>query len=353
MCALRYIEVRKSHAQKAKAFLTNNGMLAKGLEVLHSARYVYFPVIISPETNKNLAHFSESIGARLVERGSARRTPGGRTDFNEAIARILDPKERKELARGYDPFGNIAMIEISDALKSKERDIGNAIIGNSSTITTVLAKSGPVKGVYRTRSVRYVAGKRTYIADYKENGCEFRFDVRRVFFSPRLSYERSRISKLVVDGEKVAVPFAGVGPFAIEIAKSHPKSDVVAIELNSHAYRYMLANARLNRVENLKAVNGDFMDVAGKFRGFADRVVMPMPKTSLDFIPAACTIAKKKAMFHIYTFCAAGHEAETVKRIRKKFSAEGRSSRLVASRTVRPYSKSEIEIVLDMEAGTS
>ena len=43
------------------------------------------------------------------------------------------------------------------------------------------------------------------------------------------------------------MPFAGVGPFAIEIAKSHPRASVLAIELNPSAYGYMLKNIRLNK----------------------------------------------------------------------------------------------------------
>ncbi len=349
---MHYLKVKKTYAERAKAFLSKNDMLTKGLKVLHGARYIYFPLTISSETNKNLPDFCEATGAVVVARaaGEDNTRSTGIRNYNEAIDMILPKNKRDGLARGYDPFGNIAVIEISDSLRSKERLIGEAIIANSSTITTVLAKSGPVKGIYRTRSVRYVAGKKTYIANYRENGCSFSFDVRRVFFSPKLSYERSRISSLVGDKENVAIPFAGVGPFAIEIAKSHKSCNVVAIELNAHAYRYMIKNIGINKVGNVVAAQGDFMDVAERFAGFADRVVMPMPKTSLDFIGAACTIAKDKAIFHIYTFCEAGKEESVISEMRKRFKGHGRDFRLVNMRVVRPYSKSDIEIVLDISA---
>ena len=347
---MQYLEVKKQYAQNAKAFLSKNNLLANGFKVLHSARYVYFPLTIYPASNKNLAHYADSIGARVKEREALQEKAGRKPDYEEALEKILNPEERKELARGYDPFGSIAIIELSERLKPKESAIGRALIEGSSTITTVLAKSGPVKGVYRTRSVRYVAGRHTYMANYRENGCSFVFDVRRVFFSPRLSYERSRISNLVKDGENVAVPFAGVGPFAIEIAKSHSRSSVLAIELNPSAYRYMLKNIELNRVANVRAYNGDFGELAAMHRGFADRVVMPMPKTSLDFIKAACTIAKGSATFHIYSFCNANGVDEAVEGMAKRFREEKRDFTLVGVRTVRPYSKDEIEIVVDAKA---
>ncbi len=347
---MQYLEVRKQYAQNAKSFLSKNNMLANGFKVLHSARYVYFPLTIYPASNKNLAHFADSVGAKIKEREASHEKSRGKPDYEEELKKMLKPEERKELARGYDPFGSIAIIELSDKLKPKEAEIGKALIKGSSTVTTVLAKSGPVKGIYRTRSVRYVAGKHTYMASYRENGCSFVFDVRKVFFSPRLSYERSRISKLVKDGEKVAVPFAGVGPFAIEIARSHPKASVLAIELNPSAYGYMLKNIELNRVANIRAYNGDFGKLAAMHKGFADRVVMPMPKTSLDFIKAACIIAKDSAIFHIYSFCDADGVDEAVEDMAKRFREENRDFTLIGVRTVRPYSKDEIEIVVDAKA---
>jgi len=347
---MQYLEVKRKDAEKAKAFLGKHEMLAKGFKVLHSARYVYFPLTISSATNKNLAHFPKSIWMKRIELETEKSTSTRRNDYRKAIGDILSSEEQKELAKGYDPFGNIALIEISDSLKGKEKEIGNAIIEGSSTIRTVLAKSGPVKGIYRTRSVRYVAGERTYIARYKENGCLFEFDIRKVFFSPRLSYERARISKLVKDGEAVAVPFAGVGPFAIEIAKAHPNSEVTAIELNPKAFTYMLKNVVLNKVKNVKAFKGDFLSLAGAHKGFADRVVMPMPKTSLDFIGAACMIAKNSAFFHIYTFCDSEQVKNKIDDIKSKFEQYGRSFTLISVRTVRPYSKNEIEIVVDVKA---
>ncbi|OJI08223.1 MAG: hypothetical protein BK997_00750 [Candidatus Micrarchaeum sp. ARMAN-1] len=350
---MQYLEVRRKYAQAAKSFLSKNNMLASGFKVLHSARYVYFPLTIYPASNKNLAHFADSIDASIKGRDAAREKSGRKPNYEETLGKILSQEERGELARGYDPFGSIAIIELSDRLKPKEAEIGRALIEGSSTITTVLAKSGPVKGVYRTRSVRYVAGRRTYMANYRENGCSFIFDVRRVFFSPRLSYERSRISKLVKDGENVAVPFAGVGPFAIEIAKSHPRASVLAIELNPSAYGYMLKNIGLNKAANVRAYNGDFGKLAAMHRGFADRVVMPMPKTSLDFIKAACTIAKDSATFHIYSFCGAGKVDEEVAKMAGRFREEKRDFALIGVRTVRPYSKDEIEIVVDAKADSA
>ena len=132
---------------------------------------------------------------------------------------MLTKKELSKLARGYDQLGDIVIIEF-DGSKGKEKEIAQILMDSNRSIKTVLAKAGAISGKYRVRKLRYVAGKKNFIATYVENGCRFRFDTRKVFFSNRLSYERSRIIKLVKDRERIMVMFAGIGPFAIEIAKA-------------------------------------------------------------------------------------------------------------------------------------
>ena len=56
-------------------------------------------------------------------------------------------------------------------------------------IETVLLKAGPVEGRYRTRKLSYLTGAKKYMVEYRENGCLFRFDPRKTFFSSRLSFE--------------------------------------------------------------------------------------------------------------------------------------------------------------------
>lgn len=346
---VQYIKVNEADAEKTKNFLLNKSLLAKGFRVLHSARYVYFPVDIASAKNKNLIGKAGLKAVRFIGKDSAAETRGRQTSYMDILSAFLSASELKELAKGYDPLGNIAVIELSDSLRGKEKRIGEAIIEGNKRIKTVLAKAGPVSGVYRLRKLRYVAGVKSYTADYRENGCRFVFDARRVFFSPRLSFERGRIAKLVRKGEHVAVPFAGVGPFAIEIAKAQKSSEVLAIELNGYAYRYMLKNIAINKTPNVKAVLGDFMEEAKKYKGFADRVVMPMPKTSTDFIDAALLVCRSEAHIHMYAFCEEAGIDGLVLKVRRRIEGRGYRFRLMGKREVRPYSKSDIEVVLDIK----
>ena len=230
-------------------------------------------------------------------------------------------------------------------------EVGRAIIETNKGISTVLAKSGPVSGVYRKRKLRHIYGAETYTATYRENGCTFVFDARKAFFSGRLSFERGRVDRLAGNGERVAVAGAGVGPFAIEIAKHHPMSSVLAIELNRSAYVYMKRNIKLNKTGNVEPVQGDFRSVANARKGYADRVIVPMPTVSIDMLPSVFMIAKPAATVHLYAFCRSDGVDALKERIKLTAHEHGRSARFIGRREVRPYSRDEIEVVLDIRLG--
>jgi len=247
-------------------------------------------------------------------------------------------------ARGYDLYGNIAVI---DAMPSVAKALGRKIMLQNKNVETVLRKGGAVKGRYRTRKFIYVTGKRNYIATYRENGCVFRFDVRKTFFSTRLAYERKRVSSLVRDGERVVVMFAGVGPFSIEIAKSHRRCSVVSIELNKAASRYAAENAKLNKTPNVVVEQGSVDMFADKYAGFADRIIMPLPKGAASFLPTALEMCASRCTIHYYAFCRAKETKLVIAKLRDFFTSRGRKFSLIGHRVVRPYSAREVEIVVD------
>ena len=331
---LKCLIVEKRNAEKAKKYLLKHNMLNKGYKVFGKESFIYFP-ILSQKNEKELKRFG-TLGYASFEESKAR------IDYKKELEKILN-KANGEVARGYDLLGNIAIIYAQPRIA---RRIGKLILSLNKNAETVLRKTSAVKGKYRTRSYAHVVGKRNYIAYYKENGCIFEFDVRKVFFSPRLAYERQRIAAQVKDGEHVVVMFAGVGPFAIEIAKKVPSAKVIAIELNKYAYKYMLRNIQLNKVENVKPVLGDVKRVSIKYRNFADRIVMPLPKESHSFLDAAYEVAKQKAIVHYYTFVP--RDNNNVRSLLLSFFKKMNANiKVLNERTVRPYSAKEVEIVID------
>ena len=82
--------------------------------------------------------------------------------------------------------------------------------------------------------------------------------------------------------------FAGAGPFALSIAKSKDVNEIVAIELNDIAVKYLEENIKLNHVEEIiKPILGDVKTEAQKYPNYFDRVVMPLPKSSELFLDSA------------------------------------------------------------------
>ena len=151
---------------------------------------------------------------------------------------------------------------------------------------------------------------------------------------------------MVNDKENVLVMFAGVGPFAIEIAK-HKKAKVAAIELNKDAYRYMIKNIEINKV-NVEAVLGDVKEVVYNYKDFADRIVMPLPKDSYNFLDSCLIAAKDKCIVHYYAFGKIDNAFdEHFNKIKEFMNKNNADIELISKRVVRPYSASEIEIVID------
>ena len=114
---------------------------------------------------------------------------------------------------------------------------------------TVLAKSGAIEGVYRLRDFEVIAGVKNTVTVYTEYGCVYHVDVAKAYFSPRLSTEHNRVASNVKKGETVVDLFAGVGPFAIPIAKKIKNVQVYAIDVNPDAIALLKRNIAVNRAE--------------------------------------------------------------------------------------------------------
>ncbi len=326
-----HARVKKCDAEKAKRFLMANSLLDRSKQAVHKSSYVYFPVVEAAKSTL-LPEYIALSKIKSVEMG------------NISYASLV---KGRYTHKGYDTLGSIAVINNMEGNEAK--GLAKCILESNKGITTVVKKDGAVSGEYRTRSYSYVLGKKTFEAIYKENGCTFLFDIRNTFFSSRLSYERARISSCIKANEAVMVMFAGVGPFAIVIAKQHKDSKIAAIELNPYAYEYMVKNIRLNKLRNVVPVKGDVKKEYVQFKNFADHVVMPLPKISTDFLREAVAVAKGSSIIHIYLFVKASELNESIDALLQRIKDLKCRPTLLFSRKVRDYSPTEIEIVADIK----
>lgn len=220
------------------------------------------------------------------------------------LREVLTDDEIKLMPRAFDVIGDIAIIEIPSELEAKKREIGNALL-NFKHIKVVAAKAGIFEGKYRTRKLEIIAGENRKETIHTEFGCRYLLNVEEVYFSERLGNERFRIAQQVKEGEKILVMFAGVGPYPIligKIKKAEKKNvEIYAIELNPLAYKYMVENVRINKV-NVKCILGDVKTETPKIGIKFDRIIMPLPKDAGNFLDTALNAINKNGIIHYYGF---------------------------------------------------
>jgi tRNA (guanine37-N1)-methyltransferase len=172
-------------------------------------------------------------------------------------------------------------------------------------VKTVFVQSSPVAGDFRVRELKLVAGENRTTSKYKEAGCIFLVDVQKCYFSPRLSQERMRVANLVNNGEIVINMFSGVGCFSILIGKKSNKAKVYSIDINPTACHFIEENVRINRLFNrVIPLLGDSKEIVkDKLKGIADRVLMPLPELSMQYLPYALMALKPSGgWIHFYGF---------------------------------------------------
>jgi tRNA (guanine37-N1)-methyltransferase len=208
---------------------------------------------------------------------------------------------------GYDVLGNIAIVKFArDESKKKKLLFASKLMKESKGVTTVLEKAGKFSGRLRTQKGKYILGEKTKEALYKENGCEFRFNVDSCYFSPRLASERKEIAGMIRKGERVLVLFGGVAPFAIVIARLSGAERIVSVELGRDCSRYAVENVKRNKLsDKVDIVQGDVRRVCPKMtrqKQKFDRIVMARPNLKDDFLDVALPLVKKGGVIHYYGF---------------------------------------------------
>ncbi len=203
----------------------------------------------------------------------------------------------------FDVVGDIAIMEVPAGLVKKERGAASAIMLGQKYIKAVYKKVGGHKGKLRIQKLKLVAGEKRTETTHKENGVLLKLDVAKTYFSPRQATERKRICAQIKKPEAVLVMFSGIGPFAIEIAKNSPTSEVCGVELNKAAHNFAVENAKLNKVESkVRLFCGDVRKIVPKLGRKFGRIIMPLPKGADGFLDIAFTAAKKGSTIHFYDF---------------------------------------------------
>ena len=271
--------------------------------------------------------------------------------LKKALENILSEEESEELFSSFDQIGKIIVLRIPDSLKSKKKIIGETLLDKVKTTRSVFYQSSPVEGEFRTRNLEILAGEDNTETEYKESGCRFLVDVEKAFFSPRLSTERERISRLTSDGEIMINMFGGVGMFSVLAAKMK-NCTVYNIDINPDASLLCEKNIKLNKLKgNVISLNGDATKVIeNKLQNLADRVLMLLPEKSDEFLDVATLAIKNNGIIHYYSHIHADKKQDAPKLSEQHYLTIAKNrSEILNSRIVRPVGPRFYQTVVDVK----
>ena len=201
----------------------------------------------------------------------------------------------------YDVIGDVAIVILPDALLPYSEAIGRCVTEERHNIRTVCMRTSPVAGTRRTAGYAVIYGPDDTGTVHREYGCTYHLDVKTAFYNTRLASERHRVAGCVREGERVLVPFAGVGPFVVPAAQRG--AQVTAIEMNPDACGFLRENVRENGVENAVTVyEGDAMQLLPSCGGAYDRAIVPTPYGMNTVLDEVIPLVRRGGIIHFYTF---------------------------------------------------
>ena len=302
------------------------GAFDRSRKISSDKSHVYLPVL---EINEKSAAMLSSFGQyELVQ-----------INF-QMVERIPSLEDLLGFRPSFEVVGDIAMVEDRDA----ER-VAAALMSTSKSIKTVIAPISDVEGEFRTRRFRHVAGEARTVTVHREHGLRYRVDLEGAYFTPRLGTERLRIASLVRPGDVVLDMFAGVGPFALLLAKRG--ATVIAMDKNPVAVKYLRENALLNKVNNIEILEGDAAELALRYENRADHVIMNLPHSASQFLLPAMRAAKPEGIVHYYCIAPEDDLYKDEALIKIAAAEMGAGEEVLSKEIVRSYAPHRHNVVID------
>ncbi|NCN86817.1 hypothetical protein GW932_03210 [archaeon] len=230
--------------------------------------------------------------------------------------------------RAFSVLGNIAIVNFSDSTSSKEKKVfAKEILEKNKSVKTVLEKSKKFSGRLRKQKTSWILGEKTKEVMYRENNCEFRFNIDETYFSSRLSNERKEVLDFVKPTDTVFVMFAGISPFPIVIAKNTKVKKIYSNELNKKANEYAKINIKRNKVEDkIELIPGDIKKVSKKLEKENmkfDLILMTRPNLDEMFLEDALILSKNGTRIYYHAFGKIEDEKKIIDEIEKEVNKFG------------------------------
>ncbi|XP_032101823.1 tRNA (guanine(37)-N1)-methyltransferase isoform X2 [Sapajus apella] len=251
---------------------------------------------------------------------------------SEEILRAVLP-EGQDVTSGFSRVGHIAHLNLRDHQLPFKHLIGEVMIDKNPGITSAVNKINSIDNTYRNFQMEVLSGEQNMMTKVRENNYTYEFDFSKVYWNPRLSTEHSRITELLKPGDVLFDVFAGVGPFAIPVAKKN--CTVFANDLNPESHKWLLHNCKLNKVDQkVKVFNLDGKDFLqgpikeelmqllslSKERKPSVHIVMNLPAKAIEFLSAFKSLLDEQPcsseilpIVHCYSFSKDANPTEDVR----------------------------------------
>ncbi|MFO8019320.1 MAG: class I SAM-dependent methyltransferase family protein [Promethearchaeia archaeon] len=365
-----FLKVRKKDGNQFIKILKNNNnkkpIINHRYKVEHKDDFILFPLIENPSQLTEISRKLEKSGIEFkkIRRRGIKNEDYKYKTLEEALENKIPEAAFQYIPQSYDIIGSIAVVEFKSHEEYSEipfaikKAISKAITQVNKNVNGVYEKKTKIKGDYRLRELEHLYGDDNTETVYKENSCVFKLDIQHTFFTPRLVYERNRISNFdYKTGEIIGDLFAGVGPFSIQIAKKH-KVNIYAFDKNPEAVSYLKKNIALNPLRGtVKAYNLNVRDLSNpdneigrKLSSKIDRVLMNLPERSLEFINIACYLLKPSGgIIHNYQFAENAAPLEiALKRLKSSLkNLDWDLNKILSKKVVKPYSPKRDLVVID------
>ena len=328
------LKVPKGKGEQVRKKLLEGDLLDISLKVKREGDHILFPV---------LSEGAASLGYELIEEEFEERELA-ESDY-KGLAEV--PEDLKPLLpTSFDVIGDVAIIKLPDELIPNATSIGKALRTAFPRLRTVALDKG-VKGELRVRDLEVISGGPGTETTHTEYGIRLIVDPAKTYFNPRLSNERRRIASLIRPGEIVIDMFAGVGPFALMIAKRSSPAVVYAIDLNPDAIEYLRRNIELNRAQKVVPVEGDAREVIFLLP-CADRIIMNLPHSAREFFHDALTRLNLGGTIHLYHICDRSEIDSVVQELVTEAKGTGVKLKVARKEELKTYSPSMSVYSLDL-----
>ena len=191
-----------------------------------------------------------------------------------------------QLPRKWKKIGDVLIADF-DLIPKEDRSEIAEIYANELKVKTIIQKNKVNGELRKPEHIKLLYGNDT-ITKISEYGLTYNIDLSEIMWSSGNTGWRSALAGpekvsdfYSFDNPKTIIDyFAGIGYFALQMAKGYPESKVIAIDKNPKSIEYLKINTKENNIENMEIINDDCRNIQTK----ADVIHLGYIGNTVDFL---------------------------------------------------------------------